>query len=413
MEERIPVFAEEEGACRSTVIRKSSLWIERMERMVKYPARPAEMIEYRFDYGQQIPVGPHHIKGFSIDSIGFAGVIDEHPFTMPEEDEIPDILDHRAFMRPAIDEDGEASFGAARHEDSLTGSEKIIYREAPMAGSDPVWEHRAPRRAWYQYPAGIEVMLKCSSDEAEALCIAWKVLNATPKMVKEFRRWIDKSGVTKGVRYFSDMAKEMLAVEFMIDEEGREPAPVDPYESDPIYFHPFDDARDGSYELSFEDGEPVKVIKEPVRWEDRQPPKVKGLIESIRNAGSLRTLKGYGEKIRSMHDSAQPVQVKVLWSEYRLRKTALMNRFPMRSKARKIIERIPNAKKGTVSSWLHSNACDFNQRELDEAWSVWRGKAPEQPVEVPQAHRRHRKDCCGDTDCPSCRKTACNIAVLR
>lgn len=415
----------QEKPCESTVIRKySDLRQERLARheLAQSMRKPYEMNKvYDDPIEGPIIISPiKNLKGFSIDTKGYSGTHDLNPYIPEDEsgEEVPEIVNHRLLVTPDLDDDGEGTLGAGKHDDNLAGLDKMIYRESVSAGGVPAIEHiNRGRRQWFKYAAGIKERFGCEAPAAEALCDAFKTLDTTATMARKFEAWIKSSPIETAVEWFVKLANELTDLEAKDDALDQATGCYEfaIVKSDPFsvgnltYPQPnpeafdqgicrlvsgyVDNPEDGmNTEAIIEEDEPQEekypmlsatayhLLDDPrdleTPWLERQNKNYQRLTSRIRVTRTIQQLQACGTEIRDLHDRLSKVQVKILWSEYRSAKQRITKRFAIRPKAKKTIARIKEAPKTTVSSWLKSKACDFNPAELTEAWDEWRRVNP-------------------------------------
>jgi hypothetical protein len=272
----------------------------------------------------------------------------------------------------------------------LTNLEKIIFYEAGMtAQGDAVLPHEDhSRRAWYVDASQIKAKFKCTIEEAETLKMAFKILDTTPKMAKEFSKWLSAEGkFAAGYKWFQDIAGQLI----LVTDEG-EPSIIDtaaaliedqdeqivdadnPAQIEMIHadgWHKLDDARDDA-----------------PRWEDRQPKIFKAILAQIRGAKTLSAVKAVGKSLFNDKRFTK-TQTTVIWDEYNRRKHALEPK--LRALALKALERMiaPDCQMGKVANWLHGDGKKLlNVHEQSVVWAAWKkvkaSKAPRQVEFVPE-----------------------------
>ncbi len=333
------------------------------------------------------------------------------PLQFMEQMEFP-ITEHGAIMQPAP-ECGEGIFAIMEHlgeckqpkafavngithmegGSGLTNLEKIIYYEAGMtAQGEAVLPHEVrSRRAWYLHPGGIIHRLKCNAQQAERLCEAWRVLDTTPEMARQFEQWITPANIDKAILRFEEMAIGCVqvtdegepALDMIAYEEGVDPnrprrreedETTDEQAAEPTIqaegWHRLDDPRD-----------------EAERWEDKQPFAYRAIIRRIRAASDLKALGSIGKSLYGEQPWSK-VQMAVAWDEYHRRKSALTPK--LRKVALTVLERLadPKVNLARAAQWLHTEGKKLQKHESAVLWSAWKAvkktRAPKQAEMPPE-----------------------------
>jgi hypothetical protein len=277
--------------------------------------------------------------------------------------------------------------------EGLTQLERIIYDESAMtAQGDAVVPHenRKPR-LWFQFAAGIQRKLSCTTEQAETLELAFRTLDTTPKMAKEFEKWLKTEGkFNAGYRWFQDIAKEMV----LCTDEGEPSIITDSYiETDDAddanvtidadhpadiimlsagEYHKLDDPRDADFDEE----------KNMTSWEKRQPAIFNATVRNIKSCKTLAELKTIGQAL--FNDKRfNKTQASVIWGAYNRRKKALSPK--LRPLALKALDRMadPKVNLAAVAAWLHGDGKKkLNAYEASIIWDCWKkakaAKAPKQ-----------------------------------
>ncbi len=348
------------------------------------------------------------------------------PLQFMEQMELP-LTEHGAIMQPAP-ECGEGIFAIAEHlgegqrvesrfceipgklyglllgqrllpkEGGLTNLEKIIYYEAGMtAQGEAVLPHEVrSRRAWHLHPGGIARRLKCNAQQAQRLCEAWRVLDTTPKMARQFEQWITPANIDKAILRFEELAigcvqvtdegepeLDMIAYEEGVDpnrpRRREEDESTDEQAAEPTIqaegWHRLDDPRD------------VEGSPEAERWEDKQPFAYRAIIHKIRAAADLKALGAIGKSLYGKQPWNK-VQIAVAWDEYHRRKSALTPK--LRKTALVVLERLadPKVNLGRAAQWLHTEGKKLQPHESAVLWNAWKAakkaRAPKQSEMPPE-----------------------------
>lgn len=317
---------------------------------------------------------------------------------MLDADEMHELLpEHAKIMTPAP-ELGEGMFAISAHlgecrqpnifcvngerrmegATGLTNLEKIIYYEAVMTGQgEPCLPHEDhSKRAWYKYAGGIKAKFKCTIDQAEEMAEAFRILDTTPKMAKTFDRWIAKKGFDAGLRYFRNLASQLV----LVTDEGEPVLDMIEYSTDndpdcvetdrtisAETWHKLDDPRD-----------------DETLWEDRQPKIFRDTLAKIRTA-DLPQLKAIGKALFNDKRFTK-TQTTVIWDEYNRRKR---NISPRLSKlALKALARLadPNCNLKAVAAWLYKDGQKkLTKHDQEVVWAAWHKLQPKKqssPVPV-------------------------------
>jgi len=320
--------------------------------------------------------------------------------------------EHQRIMDPAATSDLEGIDAITKHlgegirpekfkghqtnGEGLTQLEKIIYNEAVLTGQgDACLPHEVhSKRAWFRYAGGVKARIKrvttiqgktvkddITTEEAETLFQAFKILDTTPAMAKKFEQWLavpDK--FNNGFKYFQDLAIQMVLVtdegeptilseaDMMkedVDDDEQEISADNPAEIvmlEAVGYHKLDDPQDAI------DPE----LGRPVMWEDKQPKAFKSILARIRTSKDLAKLKAIGESLFN-DKTFTKTQTTVIWDEYHRRKFHLSPK--LRPLALKALERLtdPKVNTGKVAAWLHGNGKKrLTKHEQSVMWAAWK-----------------------------------------
>ena len=273
--------------------------------------------------------------------------------------------------------------------EGLTQLERIIYDEAGMtAQGDAVLPHenRKPR-LWFQYAAGIQRKFNCTTEQATTLEMAFRILDTTPKMAKEFDKWLKTPGkFNAGYRWFQDIAKELV----LCTDEGEPSIITDSYiETDDDVtidadhpadiamlsageYHKLDDPRDADFDEE----------KNMTSWEKRQPAIFNATVSGIKSCKTLAELKPIGKAL--FNDKRfNKTQASVIWGIYNSKKKALSPK--LRPLALNALHRMtdPKVNLAKAAQWLHAEGkTQLNAYEQSVVWAAWKkvkaAKAPKQ-----------------------------------
>lgn len=266
-----------------------------------------------------------------------------------------------------------------RHMSGATGLsslDKIIYNEAGVtAQGEAVLPHLVKsQREWFRHAGGIMKKFACTREQAETLALAFRILDTTPEMAKEFAKWLSIKGkFDKGYVWFQNIAKELV----LVTDEG-EPKIIDLAEQ-----YCEDVAED---ELPIDCDNPADIVEIQAEgwhklddprenvpsWESRQPKEFKQVLATIRTAKDFQSLKAFGKKL--FNDKRfDKNQTSVIWDVYRenkhrlapkLRKTAL-------TALNRLADKTVNLNK--VANWLHGDGkAVLNEYELSVLWATWK-----------------------------------------
>lgn len=328
------------------------------------------------------------------------------PLEYMEEPDEHEVSEHRAIMTPDNNLEGIESItehlGEYRKPTTyrvnghkgmaggagLTNLEKIIYYEAGMtAQGDAVLPHEDhSRRAWFKDAGQIRTKFKCTTEQAETLALAFKILDTTPKMAAKFASWLTPEKFAAGFKYFENLAIQMVLVtdegeptiitdNYIESTNTAEPVDADnPADMDmlpAVTYHKLDDPRDEDFDEE----------KNMTTWERRQPKDFHKVIASIKNA-DMPALKAIGKSL--FNDKRfNKIQTTVIWGAYNRRKHALTPK--LRPLALKALERMidPKVNLSKVAAWLNGDGKKaLNVHELSTVWSAWKkakaAKAPKQ-----------------------------------
>jgi len=274
--------------------------------------------------------------------------------------------------------------------EGLTQLERIIYYESAMtAQGDAVVPHenRKPR-LWFQFAAGIQRKLSCTTEQAETLELAFRILDTTPKMASEFEKWLKTPGkFNTGYRWFQDIAKELV----LCTDEGEPSVITDSYvETDDAdvtidadhpaditmlsagEYHKLDDPRDADFDEE----------KNMTSWEKRQSPIFNATVRNIKSCKTLAELKTIGKAL--FNDKRfNKTQASVIWGAYNIKKKALSP--TLRPLALNALHRMtdPKVNLAKAAAWLHGKGKTLlNAYEQSVVWAAWKkakaAKAPKQ-----------------------------------
>ena len=284
--------------------------------------------------------------------------------------------------------DGELPLAIATRMSQLPGLARDLAETCHLTGDGkPTLPHiDKSRPVWFRSAAQIRTRYSCTEDQATELADSFRVLDTTPTMAIQFDKWIKIKGIDAGLKYFSQLAGQLVLVtdegdpilDLMVQESAqyedddiiKDELSAEPMPADVIHDHLLDDPRDAD---------------DIIRWEDRQPAIFKNTVKAIRTANP----QGLAKIGKSLFDDKRfnKTQMSVLWDEYhRAKKRHQLAAPKLTKKALKAIERLtdPKTDLSRAAAWLYNEAPRTLRK--DEVSTIWesfkaakKARAPKQP----------------------------------
>lgn len=249
------------------------------------------------------------LKLFVDDNRHFTSLCEEYGWDLPDE-----VIDY-----------GEGWEAMGKHVSSMGFLDRQIVQECRVSGGKVIAPHPnvEPSHSYWLSPRWIARKCKCSIKDAETLADCWAILDVNKSMVDTFIDWLNRPGkFPSGLKYFEDLASEVAEAESSNPDDVLNSSFQEEAVNGEVVLKPVESEEETdstppvAYHVIGEYGEP------PIPWLSKQPFQYRSLINRVRNA-DFPTLSEIGKQVYKNNGFTR-AQAGVFWTEYHLRKKALM-----------------------------------------------------------------------------------------